>query len=29
VRIVADPGNTLFDYNQVNNLAVSAPAAGC
>lgn len=28
VRIVADPGNTVFDYNQVNNLALSAPSAG-
>lgn len=27
VRIVADPGNTLFDYDQLNNLAVSPPPA--
>jgi hypothetical protein len=27
VRIVANPGNTLFDYNQVNNLGISKPAA--
>lgn len=28
IRVVADPGNTQLDYNQLNNLGVSLPAAG-